>query len=331
MNIRGEHSQLMTENDPRKGRETLTVIVPVFNEEDVVAEFHTRLSEVLNSIDLEADVIYVNDGSHDHTLAILRSLREQDPRIGIIDFSRNFGKEIALTAGLDHSTGDGVVIIDVDLQHPPELIPDFVRIWREEEVDVVYGLRTTRKGETVLKKVTSYLFYRVIEKVGGVKIPRNSGDFRLLDRSAVDALKKFPEHHRFMKGLFAWIGFEQVALPYESKPRYAGESKWNYWRLWNFAVEGLTSHTVAPLKLASYLGLAVSLVAFLYGAYIISKTLMYGDPVAGYPSLMVAVLFFGGVQLFFTGILGEYLGRVFNETKRRPLYIVRTHDKSAKG
>jgi polyisoprenyl-phosphate glycosyltransferase len=320
----------MTNNSSQPHQKTLSIIVPTFNEEDVVAEFHERLTNVLDAIDMESDVIYVDDGSSDKTLKILSGLQEQDSRVGIIHLSRNFGKEIALTAGIDHCTGDAVIVIDADLQDPPELIPDFIRIWREEKANVVYGLRTERKGETIVKKATSYLFYRIIEKVGRVKIPRDSGDFRLLDRIAINALRELPEQHRFMKGLFAWIGFKQVPLSYQRDPRYAGETKWNYWQLWNLAVEGLTSHTVAPLQFASYFGIGVALVAFFYGAYIMFKTLFYGDPVAGYPSLMVAVLFLGGVQLVSTGILGEYLGRIFNETKRRPLYFVKFYKKASK-
>jgi glycosyltransferase involved in cell wall biosynthesis len=299
----------------------ISIVVPAFDEEVVLPEFHRRVSAVLDSLPGKAEVLYVNDGSTDGTLSVLDDIRRHDPRVSIVDLSRNFGKEIALTAGIDHAIGDAVVVIDADLQDPPEVIPELVARW-QDGYDVVYAKRTHRDGETWLKKVTAHLFYRIIRRASRVDIPEDTGDFRLLSRRAVDALKQLREQHRFMKGLFAWIGYPQVAVGYRRDSRFAGETKWNYWRLWNLALEGITSFTIAPLKAATYLGMTIAAGAFVYALIIISKTLLYGDPVKGYPSLMVVVLFLGGVQLFAIGVLGEYLGRVFNEAKGRPLYLV---------
>lgn len=303
----------------------LSVIVPAYNEQEVLPEFHERLSAVLDRLDTKVEILYVNDGSRDGTLAVLQRLRAGDPRIAIVDLSRNFGKEIAVTAGLDYSKGAAVVLIDADLQDPPELIPQFIDEWRNG-YDVVYATRMSREGESGLKKATAYIFYRVINQISRVKIPADTGDYRLLSRRAVDALGKLREQHRFMKGLFTWIGYPQKGIPYHRESRYAGTTKWNYWNLWNFALEGITSFTIGPLKMATYLGLATAVVAFIYAGVVIAKTLLYGDPVAGYPSLMVVILFLGGVQLITVGIMGEYIGRMFDESKRRPLYFVNTYD-----
>ncbi|MDY6839145.1 MAG: glycosyltransferase family 2 protein [Thermodesulfobacteriota bacterium] len=306
----------------------LSVVVPVYNEQEVIREFHHRLSEVLEGPDITAEIVYVNDGSTDGTLDILLALNRGDNNVHVIDLTRNFGKEIAMTAGLDHAVGDAVVLIDADLQDPPEMIPHMVREWHNG-YDVVYMKRISRRGESMLKKVTARAFYCFMHKVSPVEIPVNAGDFRLLSRRAVDALRQMPERNRFMKGLFAWIGYRQKELVYHRDPRYAGHSKWNYWALWNFALEGITSFTVSPLKVASYVGLLTAAVAFLYGLLVVLKTLLLGDPVPGYPSLMVVILFLGGIQLMATGILGEYVGRVFMETKGRPLYLVKGHFRSA--
>lgn len=308
----------------------LSIIVPAYNEEEVLPEFHTRLSAVLNKISCESEVVYVNDGSTDRTLNIIDGLRQGDARVAVIDLSRNFGKEIAMTAGFDHAVGDAVVVIDADLQDPPELIPELYRYY-QEGYDVVYAQRVSRAGEGPLKKVTAFLFYRLIQAATRVQIPADTGDFRLLSRRALDALNKLREQHRFMKGLYAWIGFPQKAVPYQRDARLAGKTKWNYWMLWNFALEGFTSFTIAPLKIATYLGITTAVAAFLYGAWVIYKTLAHGDPVAGYPSLMVVILFLGGIQLMTIGVLGEYLGRMFDETKRRPLYFVKNHLPSKRG
>ena len=301
----------------------LSVVVPVFNEEDGIAEFHRRTLDALRGLPLASEIIYVNDGSRDRTPEFIRDLAEQSDGVALIDLSRNFGKEAAMTAGIDHADGDLVVVIDADLQDPPELIPELVRVLRSGDYDVVYAQRASRSGETFLKKASARLFYRIIGRLTGIDIPRDTGDFRVMNRRAVEALRRLREHHRFMKGLFAWIGFRQAALRYDRDPRFAGKSKFNYWRLWNFSLEGITSFTTAPLKVATYVGLITSVGAALYGFAIILGTLVFGNPVAGYPSLLVIILFLGGLQLLTLGVIGEYLGRIFNESKQRPLYFVR--------
>ena len=299
----------------------LTVVVPAYNESEGLRDFHARLAAVLDGLDLDSEVLYVDDGSQDDTYAIMRALGEADPRVSTLKLSRNFGKELALTAGLDHADADAVVVIDADLQDPPELIPTFVRHWREG-YDVVYGTRASRAGETRFKKATASAFYRLMGRLSQTPIPRDTGDFRLISRRALDALKQVRERQRFMKGLFTWVGFRQLAVVYHRDPRHAGASKWNYWRLWNFAIDGITSFSGAPLKLATYVGLATALLAFVFGIWVLGKALVYGDPVRGYPSLMVIVLFLGGVQLVALGVIGEYLGRLYVESKQRPLYLV---------
>lgn len=301
---------------------TISVVVPAYNEEAGLVEFYRRTVAVLNDIGAPFEIVFVNDGSRDGTLRVLRDLRARDSRVVIVDLSRNFGKEIAMTAGLDHAAGEVVVVIDADLQDPPELIVQFVEAWREG-YDIAYAVRTARDGETWLKKWTANVFYRVMQSISRVEIPRDTGDFRLMSRRAVTALGSLREQHRFMKGLFAWIGYPSKPIYYRRDPRHAGQTSFNYVKLWNLAVEGFTSFTIAPLKVATYLGLLTALGAFVYAAYVVYKTLRYGDPVQGYPSLMTVVLLLGGVQLMFTGILGEYLGRVFNEVKGRPLYLTK--------
>jgi polyisoprenyl-phosphate glycosyltransferase len=300
----------------------ISIVVPAFNEADGISEFNRRLSEVRAKLREKSEVIYVNDGSRDHTLAILRLLRERDPTISIVNLSRNFGKEIALTAGLDQSRGDAIIVIDADLQDPPELIPTLIERWREGDADVVFARRCSRAGESWLKKATAYCFYRVINALSRHTVPLDTGDFRLLSRRAADAVRMLRERHRFMKGLFAWIGYRQVAVPYERDRRLAGTTKWNYWRLWNLSLEGITSFSIAPLKVATYIGLFAAAIAVLYGAYMMGRTILFGNPVPGYPSLLVIILFLGGIQLVSLGIIGEYVGRIFNETKQRPLYLV---------
>jgi glycosyltransferase involved in cell wall biosynthesis len=308
---------------PPAATATLSVVVPAYNEQEVLPEFHRRLAAVLDGLAVRAEIVYVNDGSSDSTWALLNTLRESDARVALVDLSRNFGKEIAMSAGLDHANGDAVVVIDADLQDPPELIPDMLRAWAEG-FDVVLMRRKSRAQESWLKKATARAFYRAIGRMGTIDIPENVGDFRLLSRRAVAALRRFPERSRFMKGLFAWIGFPCREIEYDRDGRYAGETKWNYWRLWNFALEGITSFSVVPLKAASYVGFATALTAFAYGVYVIAKTLLYGDPVRGYPTLIVVVLFLGGLQLMALGIIGEYLARMFIEVKQRPLYLIQS-------
>lgn len=305
-------------------QQVLTIVVPVYNEEDVFEEFYHRLSSVLQSIPMRAEIIVVNDGSRDGTLVILERLYEQDSRLAIVDLSRNFGKEIALTAGLHRASGDAVIVIDADLQDPPELIPALIAEWKKG-FDVVYAQRLMRQGEGFIKKSTAHLFYRLMQHVGRVRIPEDTGDFRLLSRRATRALNSLNEQHRFMKGLFTWIGFPQKGVPYERDARHAGNTKWNYFGLFNLAIEGITSFTTGPLRVATFIGLVTATGAFVYGIYMITRTLFFGNPVPGYPSLIVIVLFLGGVQLTAIGIMGEYLGRIFNETKNRPLYFVNTY------
>ena len=302
----------------------LSVIVPAYNEAEVLPEFHRRLSHTLSRLDLDSEIIYVNDGSKDSTVVILYALQKDDSRVTIIDLSRNFGKEIAMTAGLDHASGDAVVVIDADLQDPPELIHELVKHWRDG-YDDVYAKRSTRDGESFMKRATAHLFYRLLHTLSNVDIPPDTGDFRLLSRRAVDSLKQLKEQHRFMKGLFNWVGFERKEVLYKRDPRSAGKSKWNYWRLWNFALEGITSHTTAPLRMASYLGFFVAFCAFAYALFMAYDKLVHDNPVAGYPSLIVTILFLGGVQLITLGVIGEYLGRMFDESKGRPLYFVKNY------
>lgn len=302
----------------------VSVVVPVYDEAEVLDQFHARLSATMNAIGVDWEVIYVNDGSRDRSLDIMRALHARDAHVAMLNLSRNFGKEIALTAGLDRAAGDAVVVIDADLQDPPELIPQLVEVWAAG-VDVVYAQRRSRSGESWLKRQTAFAFYRVMRRLTKIDIPPDTGDFRLMSRRVVDALLQLREHHRFMKGLFAWVGFSTRAVPYIREARAAGSSKWDYWKLWNFALEGITSFSVLPLKVATYLGLGIALLSGLYAVYLVISTLIHGNPVPGYPSLLVAILFMGSTQLIVLGIIGEYLGRSFNELKHRPLYFVESY------
>jgi len=303
---------------------TYSIVIPVFNEAAGLAAFHTRLSAAMAPLGAW-EAIYVNDGSTDASLAVLEAMRAADPRVAVLNLARNFGKEIAMTAGLDHARGAAVVVIDADLQDPPELIPALAAEWAAG-FDVVYAQRRARQGETWLKTATAGAFYSLMQRVGQVRIPRDTGDFRLMSRRVVDAVLTLREQHRFMKGLFAWVGFPSKAVLYDRAPRHAGATGWTYWRLWNLALEGVTGFTVLPLRIATYVGIAVALLSLAYGATVATRALLFGNDVAGYPSLMTVILFLGGVQLMTLGVIGEYLGRVFNETKRRPLYIVERYD-----
>ena len=299
----------------------LSIVIAAYNEADALPGMHARLSRVLDGMDLLAQVIYVDDGSRDATWRVLCELASDDSRVQLLRLSRNFGKEPALTAGLDRADGDAVVVLDADGQDPPELLPAFVAKWREG-FDVVYGRRSSREGESWLKKTTANAFYRVMNRLSETSIPADTGDFRLMSRRVVEALRGLRERQRFMKGLFAWVGYPQVAIDYQREPRIAGRSKFNYWRLWNFALEGITGFSTAPLRVATYFGLVTSMAAFGYGGWVIVRTLLRGDPVPGWPSLMAVVLFLGGVQLMALGVIGEYLGRLYLEAKQRPLYLV---------
>jgi len=300
----------------------LSVVVPVFNEADILPELNERLQRVFESNAYRGEIVYVNDGSTDASLELMEELRRGNGNVTILDLSRNFGQQLAITAGLDHAVGEAVVVIDADLQDPPELIPELVKEWRQG-YDVVYAQRIQRKGETAIKKLTAAIFYRLMSKFGDANMPRNAGHFRLLSRRAVDALSANRESNRFMYYLYAWVGFPQKAVPYERDSRHAGKSSWNYWRLWNLAIEGITSATIAPLKLISYFGALTALCAFLFGGFFLLKTLLYGDPVTGFPTLITVMLFLGGVQLIALGVIGEYLGRTFLEAKKRPLYLLK--------
>lgn len=300
----------------------LSVIVPLYNEAPNIDKLFERLLWALNPFNITYEIVCIDDGSRDNTLERLIEYHFRHPVIKVVALSRNFGKEIALTAGIDHAQGQAIVPIDADLQDPPELIEQLMAKWREG-YDVVYARRRARQGETWMKRLTATAFYRVIGKISPVPIPQDTGDFRLLDRRVVEALKQMPERTRFMKGLFAWVGFKQTYIFYNRPPRYKGQTKWNYWKLWNFALDGITSFSLVPLKVWSYLGLALSLLAFVYATFLIARTLIFGIDVPGYASLMVSVLFIGGVQLISLGIIGEYLGRVYEEVKQRPLYLIR--------
>ncbi len=300
----------------------ISVIVPLYNESASIEQLFARLTPVLSGLHTSYEIICINDGSQDDTLSKLIKFWQQNPAIKIVNLSRNFGKEIALTAGIDYASGAAVIPIDADLQDPPELIVQLIAKWREG-YDVVYGTRRSRQGETWFKKISSTAFYHTIGRMSHVPIPANTGDFRLLDRQVVEAIKKLPERTRFMKGLFAWVGYKQTSVLFDREPRYSGRTTWNYWKLWNFALDGIISFSFLPLKVWSYVGVTVSVISLLYALMLVVRTLVFGVDVPGYASLMVAILFLGGIQLITLGVLGEYLGRVYEEVKGRPLYFVR--------
>lgn len=307
------------EADPR----VLSLVVPVHNEVDVVGDFVAEINKVFSThIAYRIEIVFVNDGSSDDTLAYLLRLQSRDARVRVVDLTRNFGKESALSAGLAVSTGDVVVPIDVDLQDPLELIPAMVARWREG-YDVVLARRANRDSDSWVKRNSAIWFYRIHNLIAEPRLPENVGDFRLMDRAVVAALEKLPESHRFMKGLFSWVGFRTTTVDYSRGSRGAGISKFSGWRLWNFAIEGVTSFSIAPLRIWSYLGAAVALLSFLYGCYILLRVLVLGVDTPGFASLFVAVTFLGGLQLLGIGVIGEYLGRAYIESKRRPVYLIR--------
>ena len=301
----------------------LTLVVPVFNESETVSLFMERVKKVFDAFDwIGLDVVFVNDGSTDDTLERLLVLKNQYRNIRIVDLSRNFGKEAALTAGLKIASGHVVVPIDVDLQDPPGLIIEMIQRWREG-YDVVVGKRINRDSDSWAKRKSATLFYRIHNKISEPKIPENVGDFRLMDRSVIEALNELPESRRFMKGLFAWVGFRTTAVEYARPERIAGTTKFNGWRLWNFALEGITSFSTDPLRIWTYIGGVVASISFLFAIFMVLKILLYGVDVPGYASVVVAVTFLGGLQLVGIGVIGEYLGRSYIESKRRPVYLVR--------
>lgn len=302
----------------------LTIVIAAFNEAEALPALQPRIATALKLAEaegLDARVLYVDDGSRDGTWDILRGFAAIDSRVALLRLSRNFGKEAALTAGLDRVERGAAFILDADGQDPPELLPRFVEKWREG-FDDVHGTRVEREGEGWLKRATAHGFYRLIGSLSKTPVPRDTGDFRLLSPRALSALRQLRERHRFMKGLFGWVGFNQVAIPYQREARVAGRSKFNFWALWNFALEGITSFSTAPLRMATYIGIATALVAFGYGSWIIFKALLWGDRVAGWPTMMSVILFLGGMQLVALGLIGEYLGRLYEESKQRPLYFV---------
>ena len=304
----------------------VSLLIPAYNEEETIPLLYNELNKVIDKISgYEFEILFVNDGSSDNTLNILRDLRKRDSRVNYISFSRNFGKETAMAAGFDYVTGDSTVILDADLQDPPELIEEMIFYW-EKGYDDVYAKRRSREGETWFKKFTSAAFYKLLRKMTKIPIQEDTGDFRLLDRRAIESLKKLREKQRYTKGMFSWIGFNKKEILFDRKPRAAGKTKWNYLKLFNLALEGVTSFTTSPLRISTILGILVSIFSIVYMFIVLIKSLIWKDPVQGYPSMMVTILFLGGVQLVCLGIIGEYVGRIFNETKYRPLYIVDEHN-----
>ena len=305
--------------------ERLTIVIAAFDEARSLPLLHPRIAAVMETLaddGIDAGVLYVDDGSTDGTWEVLQALAVSDRRVSLLRLSRNFGKEIALTAGLDLVTEGAAMILDADGQDPPELIPRFVALWRQG-YDDVHGTRLSREGERWIKKLTAHVFYRVMQRLAKTPVPADTGDYRLLSPRALAALRQLRERHRFMKGLFGWIGFNRVALPYERHARLAGRTKFGFWRLWNFALEGVTSFSTAPLRLATYVGVFTAFGAFAFALWVIAKAMLFGDRVAGWPTMMAVILFLGGVQLVALGVIGEYLGRLYEESKQRPLYFVR--------
>lgn len=304
----------------------VSVLVPCYNEEASLPLLYAELAKLMDEQKgYEWEVLLVNDGSKDHTLEIIQELRAKDPRISYVDLSRNFGKENAMLAGFDYVTGDCMVIMDADLQHPPSLIPQMLAYW-EQGFEDVYAKRRDRGRESWLRKTFSLMFYAILERSTRFEILKNVGDFRLLDRCCIDALKRLRESERYTKGMFCWIGFRKKEIIFDCGERVAGKSNWNFFSLFNLAIEGITSFTTSPLRFSTVLGLLIAFGAFLLMLYYVAKTLIYGDPIQGFPTLITVILFLGGIQLISIGIIGEYLGRIFNEAKHRPVYLVRSYN-----
>lgn len=321
MHLHDQKTTFQTAVRSRHGR-MLSVITPCYNEEESIDVFLQRLKPILDSLRIEYEVIFINDGSIDRTLSILIEQCATDIRVKTINLSRNFGKDIAMTAGLDAAVGDMVIPIDVDLQDPPELIPDFVLAW-EAGADMVIGVRIRRNSDSFIKRLSANTFYWLFNAVAEVPVVANAGDFRLLSRPVVDVLKQLPERRRFMKGLFNWVGFKQVLIPYDRPLRAAGSSSWKYWKLWNFALDGITSFSTMPLRIWTYIGLMLAVVSSVYALYVVSRTLFYGIDVPGYASLLVIMLIGFSAIMIALGILGEYVSRIYDEVKSRPIYIVK--------
>ncbi|WP_245392648.1 glycosyltransferase family 2 protein [Salinicola halimionae] len=308
--------------DRRRSGWMLSIVVPVMNEESAIDRFLEAVNHALDSIVPQLEILFVDDGSTDSTLAGLRQRASADSRVRVLSLTRNFGKEAAMTAGLDHARGDAVVPMDVDLQDPPEVIVEFIRLWRDQGYDMIYGIRGSRDEDTQAKRTSAGLFYRFFNRLAETPIPSNAGDFRLMDRRVVEAIKRLPERNRFMKGLFSWPGYRSIGVYYDRPARKSGTSKFNFWKLWNFAIDGLVSFSTWPLRIWMYFGAVIAGFAFLYILLLVGRVIVVGSDVPGYASLMTAILFFGGMQLLSVGILGEYVGRLFIEAKQRPLYLV---------
>lgn len=307
-------------------RYTISILVPCYNEESALNLFYERTVAVIDSLqEYDFEILFVNDGSQDNTLSIMQKLHRYDERVSYLNLSRNFGKEIAMIAGIDYLRGDAAIIMDADLQDPPELIPKMI-YWWQQGYDDVSAKRSSRAGESFFKKWTSHAFYRILQHLTDIPIQPDVGDFRLLDRQCLDAVRRMRESQRYNKGIFSWIGFRKKEVLFARQARISGRSKWNYWKLLNLAIEGITSFSIAPLRMASFMGCLLALLSILYMAYIVIRTLLYGGDVPGYPSLVSIILFIGGIQLLFLGIIGEYLGRIFNESKCRPLYFVKDYN-----
>ena len=304
----------------------ISIIIPAYNEEESLPYLYERLKKLMDDMrDYEFEVLFVNDGSKDKTIQIIKEFRQKDERISYVDFSRNFGKEIAMIAGLDYAKGDCVIFMDADLQDPPELIPELVKYW-EEGYDDVYARRSSRKGETWLKKFTSKMYYKVLQSLTRVPIQKDTGDFRLLDRRCVNALRKLRESQRCSKSMFSWIGYNKKEVLYERDPRIAGKTKWNYRKLIDLAIDGITSFTTSPLRISTYLSIPTFLALFIYFIYVIVKCITQNVVIQAFQAVILLILFFSGVQILLFGIIGEYLGRIFNETKNRPLYFVNEYN-----
>ena len=304
----------------------VTIIIPAYNEEESLPLLYERLNKVISNLqNYEFEMLFVNDGSKDKTIKIIKELRAQDKRVSYVDFSRNFGKEVAMIAGLDYAQGDCVIFIDADLQDPPELIPELIKYW-EEGYDDVYARRRSRKGESFLKKFTSKMYYKVLQKMTRIEIQRDTGDFRLLDRRCVNALIQLRETQRCSKSMFSWIGYNKKEVLFDRDPRIAGKTKWNYKKLVDFAIDGITSFTTSPLRISTYLAIPTFLMLFIYTIYVVVKCITQSVAVQAFQAIILLVLFFAGVQIMLFGIIGEYLGRIFNETKNRPLYFIKEYN-----
>ena len=300
----------------------ISIIIPAYNEEESLPYLYERLNKLMDEINnYEFEVLFINDGSKDKTLDLIKEMRSKDERVNFVDLSRNFGKEIAMIAGLDYAKGDAVIFMDADLQDPPELVPELIKYW-EEGYDDVYAKRRTRAGETFFKKFTSKMYYKILQKLTRVEIQKDTGDFRLLDRRCVNALKKLRESQRCSKSMFSWIGYNKKEVLYDRDPRIAGKTKWNYKRLVDLAIDGITSFTTSPLRISTYISIPTFLTLFIYFIYVIIKANVINEPIQAFQAIILLILFFSGIQIILIGIIGEYLGRIFNETKNRPLYFV---------